>query len=70
VVVAPDDTPAFVEAIRAVLRTPDLGARMGRAGRAWVERSASPGATAAEYEALVASLAGVAARQGIGRTRR
>jgi colanic acid biosynthesis glycosyl transferase WcaI len=70
VVVAPDDTPAFVEAIRAVLRTPDLGAGMGRAGRAWAERSVSPGATAAEYEALVASLAGVAGRQRIGRTRR
>jgi colanic acid biosynthesis glycosyl transferase WcaI len=53
VVVAPDDTPAFIEAIRAVLSTVDLGAGMGRAGRAWVESSASPSATAAAYEALV-----------------
>jgi colanic acid biosynthesis glycosyl transferase WcaI len=53
VVVAPDDTPAFIEAIRAVLSTVDLGAGMGRAGRAWVESSASPSATAAAYETLV-----------------
>jgi colanic acid biosynthesis glycosyl transferase WcaI len=56
VVVAPDDTEAFIDAIRAVLDTADLGAGMGRAGRAWVERSASPGATAAAYEALLAEL--------------
>ena len=56
VVVAPDDTDAFIEAIRAVLGTVDRGAGMGRAGRAWVERSASPGATAAAYEDLVRQL--------------
>ena len=32
-VVAPDDTEAFIDAIRAVLGTADLGAGMGRAGR-------------------------------------
>jgi colanic acid biosynthesis glycosyl transferase WcaI len=53
VVVPPDDTQAFIEAIRAVLSTVDLGAGMGRAGRSWVESSASPSATAAAYEALV-----------------
>ena len=57
VVVAPDDTDAFIEGIRAVLGTVDLGAGMGRAGRAWVEKSASPGATAAAYEDLVRELA-------------
>jgi colanic acid biosynthesis glycosyl transferase WcaI len=58
IVVAPDDTEAFIEGIRRVLGTADLGAGMGRAGRAWVEKSASPGATAAAYEALVNELAG------------
>ncbi len=56
VVVAPDDTDAFIEGIRAVLGTVDRGAGMGRAGRAWVEKSASPGATAAAYEDLVREL--------------
>jgi colanic acid biosynthesis glycosyl transferase WcaI len=57
VVVAPDDTQAFIAAIRTVLDTIDLGAGMGRAGRAWVERAASPGATAAVYEELFGELA-------------
>jgi colanic acid biosynthesis glycosyl transferase WcaI len=57
IVVRPDDTQAFIEAIGAVLGTADLGAAMGRAGRAWVERSASPSATATAYEALFAELA-------------
>ena len=57
VVVAPDDTRAFVEGIRAVLATADLGAGMGRVGRSWVEKSASPAATAAAYEDLVTELA-------------
>jgi colanic acid biosynthesis glycosyl transferase WcaI len=56
-VVAPDDTLAFIEAIRAVLGAADLGAGMGRAGREWVERSASPTASAAAYEALLTELA-------------
>jgi glycosyltransferase involved in cell wall biosynthesis len=55
--VAPDDAEAFIEAIRAVLASADLGAEMGRAGREWVERSASPTATAAAYEVLFAELA-------------
>ena len=42
IVVAPDDTEAFIAGIRSVLGTEDLGAGMGRAGRAWVEKSASP----------------------------
>lgn len=57
VVVAPDDTQAFIAAIRAVLGMVDLGAGMGRAGRAWVERSASPSATATAYEELFNGLA-------------
>ena len=56
VVVAPDDTQAFIDGIRAILGTVDLGAGMGQAGRAWVERSASPSTTAAAYEELVAEL--------------
>ena len=62
VVVAPDDTDAFIEGIRAVLGAVDRGAGMGRAGRAWVEQSASPGATAAAYEDLVRELSDRAGR--------
>jgi colanic acid biosynthesis glycosyl transferase WcaI len=53
VAVPPDDPAAFVAALGAVLAEPDLGAAMGRAGRAWAERSASPAAVAAAYETLV-----------------
>jgi colanic acid biosynthesis glycosyl transferase WcaI len=63
VAVPPDDPPAFIEAIRSVLGSVDLGAGMGRAGRAWAERSASPSATAAAYEELVTELARRAGRR-------
>jgi colanic acid biosynthesis glycosyl transferase WcaI len=56
VVVAPDDPEAFIAGIRAVLGAVDLGAAMGRAGRAWAECSASPSATARAYEELVTVL--------------
>jgi colanic acid biosynthesis glycosyl transferase WcaI len=73
VVVAPDDTQAFIVAIRTVLDTIELGAGMGRAGRAWVEGAASPGATAAAYEELFGELASGRLgrpRQGNGLPRR
>ena len=56
-VVPPDDSAALTDAIRRLLSTGDLGAAMGRAGRAWVEASASPAATAIAYEELIAELA-------------
>src|SRR5581483_954016 len=50
--VAPDDPEAFTKAIAELLTDADERERMGRAGRAVVERGASPAAVAAQYEAL------------------
>jgi colanic acid biosynthesis glycosyl transferase WcaI len=51
-VVPPDDPEAFVAGLRAMLSDPAALTAQGRAGRAWVERWASPAAVAAAYEAL------------------
>ena len=61
--VPPDDPAAFVAALRELLDRPpaDL-TRMGAAGRAFVERWASPTAVAAAYAELFTEL--VAARRG------
>jgi colanic acid biosynthesis glycosyl transferase WcaI len=56
VAVPPDDVDAFVEAIGGLVDDPDRAARMGAAGRRWVERAASPRAVAATYESLIADL--------------
>jgi len=50
--VAPDDPEAFTKAVSRLVSDPDEAARMGAAGRAFVERWASPAAVAAQYEAL------------------
>jgi colanic acid biosynthesis glycosyl transferase WcaI len=55
--VGPDDPDAFVAAIEQVLADP-YGARdMGRRGRDWVEREASPAAVGDAYHHLVRRLA-------------
>ena len=56
VAVPPDDPEAFTRAITRLVKAPDEAARMGLAGRAYVERWASPAAVAAQYEALFAEL--------------
>ena len=42
---------------RSMLADPEATAAMGRRGRAWVERSASPAAVAAAYEELFCQVA-------------
>ena len=71
VAVPPDDPEAFIAALRDLVADPEGAAEMGRQGRAWVERSASPAAVAGEYERLIVELlARRSPRQGIGRARR
>jgi colanic acid biosynthesis glycosyl transferase WcaI len=57
IAVPPDDAEALTKAIRRMLDAPEEAARMGEAGRAWVEQSASPAAVATAYETLFESLA-------------
>jgi colanic acid biosynthesis glycosyl transferase WcaI len=54
--VAPDEPEAFTKAVARLVSDPDEAARMGAAGRAFVERWASPAAVAAHYEALFQEL--------------
>jgi colanic acid biosynthesis glycosyl transferase WcaI len=56
VAVPPDDAEAFTKALRGLLDAPDVGRRMGAAGRAWVEQWASPEAVARAYEELFETL--------------
>lgn len=56
VAVPPDDPRAFVDALRGLLAEPERLAAMGAAGRAWVEREASPAAVGAAYDELLRSL--------------
>lgn len=56
IAVAPDDGDAFVAAIEALLADPDGAREMGRRGRAWVEREASPAAVGDAYDQLVRRL--------------
>jgi colanic acid biosynthesis glycosyl transferase WcaI len=58
VAVLPDDAAAFTAAITAMLERTDWGLSMGAAGRAWVEREASPKAVGAAYHYLLDQLAG------------
>lgn len=58
VAVAPDDAEAFTKAVAQLVAAPDDAARMGLAGRAFVEQWASPAAVAARYEALFEELRG------------
>ena len=55
--VPPDDPVAFTHALRDLLADPAALAERGRAGRRWVEGSASPHAVAVAYETLVRSIA-------------
>lgn len=55
VTVAPDDTEAFVAAVRELLADRTHLESMGRLGRAWVERHVSPSGVAGAYEALFVS---------------
>ena len=56
--VASDDLDGFVDAVRRLVDDPAEAARIGAAGRAWVEREASPSAVGAAYHRLIASLRG------------
>lgn len=56
VAVPPDDLDAFVQAIRRFADDSDEAARVGAAGRAWVEREASPSAVGLAYHQLVGDL--------------
>jgi colanic acid biosynthesis glycosyl transferase WcaI len=57
VAVAPEDPVAFVAGLRGLLADADRRDAMGRAGRAFVERWASPQAVARAYATLFAELA-------------
>ena len=50
--VPPDDPAAFSAALKALLDDPAGAQTMGAAGRAFVERWASPATVAGRYEAL------------------
>jgi len=52
VAVPPDDPDAFTQAVATLLDDPSRARAMGDAGRAFVERWASPAAVAERYEAL------------------
>ena len=58
VAVLPDDATEFVEALSAMLARTDRGLSMGLAGRAWVEREASPEAVGVAYHHLIEQLTG------------
>jgi putative colanic acid biosynthesis glycosyltransferase WcaI len=55
--VPPDDPDAFTAAVASLLDDPDRCRAMGRAGRHFVERWASPAAVAERYEELFEELA-------------
>jgi colanic acid biosynthesis glycosyl transferase WcaI len=67
VAVPPDDPEAFTKALARVVAEPEEMDRMGRNGRQFVERWASPAAIAERYEALFEELRGQPARFGRGR---
>lgn len=54
--VDPDDEPAFVAALRSLVDDPERCRELGAAGRAWVEREASPSAVGAAYDDLISTL--------------
>jgi colanic acid biosynthesis glycosyl transferase WcaI len=57
IAVPPDDGEQFTKAIVQLVQAPEDAARMGAAGRTYVEQWASPAAIAGQYEALFAELA-------------
>jgi colanic acid biosynthesis glycosyl transferase WcaI len=56
ITVTPDDPEVFTKAVDRLVSDPDEAKRMGAAGREFVEKWASPGAVAAQYEALFQEL--------------
>jgi colanic acid biosynthesis glycosyl transferase WcaI len=56
--VPPEDSGAFIAAVTKLLDAPDTAAAMGRSGRAFVERWASPAGVAEQYDHLFTELAG------------
>lgn len=52
VCVEPDDSDAFIFALRAMAQDPKILSEMGERGRIWVENHASPASVAQRYEAL------------------
>jgi colanic acid biosynthesis glycosyl transferase WcaI len=67
IAVPPDDPEAFTKALARLVADPDEVERMGRSGRAFVERWASPAAIAEQYEALFDELREHPPRFGRGR---
>lgn len=67
--VPPDDPSVFVAALRALLADPARQGELGRAGREWVVRAASPAAVGGAYDRLLRAVAGgpAARRSGAGR---
>ena len=57
VAVAPDDPAEFLRALQGLLADPAGAEAMGRRGREWVEREASPAAVGLAYHQLIDSLA-------------
>ncbi|MDQ3876819.1 MAG: glycosyltransferase, partial [Actinomycetota bacterium] len=57
VTIGPDDAEALAKTVRDLFDSPDRRAEMGRAGRSYVERAASPQAVAVAYENLFMELA-------------
>ena len=57
IAVAPDDAEQFTKAIARLVAAPAEAARMGEAGRRFVEAWASPAVVAARYEELFEELA-------------
>ena len=56
IAVPPDDLDALVAVVRALASDAAERERMGRAGREWVERAASPAAVGAAYSRLLTAL--------------
>ncbi len=67
--VPPDDPEAFTKAVARLVADPEECARMGAAGRAFVEQWASPSAIAARYEELFEELRDVRAGNRRGDSR-
>ena len=63
IAVPPDDPEAFTKAVRRLLDDPDEADRLGAAGRAFVERWASPAAVATRYEELFLEVVEARARR-------
>ena len=61
--VPPDSPELFTAALRDLVVSPLVRAKMGDSGRAWVERWASPAAVGAQYDALFTELVAAGRRR-------